>query len=512
MAVVVNWKWRRGLIGAITWRGRCCAVTFNDTYMCAKFFLCCIHAAHDEFHATSLFDAVWLIRQRPSSSIPLLFGDLNCDLLPAFSNDFFSDLANRKLHHAVERRNLFEAIDPLSMYVCGHNVRSNPKGHDAIYPFTRVPLVEQLGTPSFIDSVCAHSSLVDLQFDVIWDDAPADHAFIRFVLHVASAHVRPRRRFSAWHARSDQEFLIATQANPPPDDMCIDTFVSYMKDMQALTCTPLNRRQRRLLREPFAVKSLRSKLRLCTQRRQRQKIQDEIWNLRRWFYSVQRSRDLVASVRRGRVLQKNTKLHNIEALNTGEHITCDCQSIGTAAVSFFANKWCVDDHETSNASKSWLARDRERYFIKWSVAQTALQRLKQTTNCDYMGVSFRAMYLLLQKKKTAFPIIGLVQSCLNDSNLIRHIELHGVFKSKVLGTPTVEKLRTLLPQAALLSYMNSIITVELEFSINAAMPRHPGIYTGEGTRGTQTLDIGSAISLGIEQNDGDKERWLYCTG
>ena len=116
-----------------------------------------------------------------------------------------------------------------------------------------------------------------------------------------------------------------------------------------------------------------------------------------------------------------------------------------------------------------------------------------------MGISYRALCLLLQNPTTAFPILALIENCLNDSSYMRQIEIHGVFKSKVAGTPSTEKLRSLLPQAAILSYMNLIVAVELEHVVNIVMPRHPGIYVGGGTRGTQTLDIGSTITLSLEK-------------
>ena len=166
MAVVVNWKWR-AFVGSITWRGRCCGVTLNDIDRSASFFLCSVHAAHDELHASSLCDAVWLIKQRPVSSIPFLFGDLNCDLLPTFPNDPFVGDPNRMQHHVAERRNLHEVLESCSMYVARHNVHSFPKGYAELLPFTRVPLGDQKGLPSFIDFVCPHNTAVECNFDVV---------------------------------------------------------------------------------------------------------------------------------------------------------------------------------------------------------------------------------------------------------------------------------------------------------------------------------------------------------
>ena len=96
------------LFKSCRWDGRCGMLSLCSGLSCANtsksIDFVGIHGAHGDQFVDSLASASNLLGLRASGSKCLLFGDFNCDQLPALPSDPFSHLPGRSQHHANRRQ------------------------------------------------------------------------------------------------------------------------------------------------------------------------------------------------------------------------------------------------------------------------------------------------------------------------------------------------------------------------------------------------------------------------
>ena len=140
------------MLRSVAWRGRCGAVHFFQTATSAtpgvNAFFICVHGAHRDLLADTLYDLAFLIKHRPYGSQVAILADWNIDMLPVHAADPWAFLEGRELHHRQQRL-LFEAFKDCSsldlhLPTMQHSVPGGPFAEECLAaPITRIPQGEQ---------------------------------------------------------------------------------------------------------------------------------------------------------------------------------------------------------------------------------------------------------------------------------------------------------------------------------------------------------------------------------
>ena len=130
-------------------------------------------------------------------------------------------------------------------------------------PITRLPEGNQEGLPAILDVVCAKDGVVVGGVEVNWFLALADHAAVLFTVPCNFLCSQIKRKQN-WRNADLQPFvdrcgtLLRSEMPDPKDTMAVLSLVTALQDEYSDKRTSA---QRRLFREPQAVKQLRLLLR-----------------------------------------------------------------------------------------------------------------------------------------------------------------------------------------------------------------------------------------------------------
>ena len=129
----------------------------------------------------------------------------------------------------------------------------------------------------------------------------------------------------------------------------------------------------------------------------------------------------------------------------------------------------MGDSSKEGPLRKWLGSVSGKFEVDEETVRHAVVRFKKVAKIDYMGVSYALFDRLLAIIDSRAALVELAEDTLSSSDLRRKIETHGVVKGKLPGAVLASKTRTLLPQCALLTFMQIIVCFSFSLLCSVAI-------------------------------------------
>ena len=507
MKLLVNNKWC-GMVKAIRWEGRACIIHvragWSDSPARLDSAIIFAHFSHDD-PFSDIWDVTQLARGRPRNSDCMLMGDLNIDYLSQFADDPWAHLRADSAHHEF-RRHVFQELAVemgWSLQNITHVVGGPPPPWAEgalVAPVSRVPVGDQIGAPTLIDTIWARPALGAKQREVVlnWSAAPADHAVISTPLASARfASRRPRRL--QWRPASPATVAADIAALIPADFADLRAFNAWVVKAQEETACQSTRAVRRRLREPWFVKLLRRRRAQARTAREAAAIGRQIHQQRRKFYKMLRQQRALQRVWQGGVVERSRRLWDTTVLRSGGRDVYDEATLAHLAAQTFAEKWS-DENADNLAEISTFLEETAGQEIQFddSAIIEALEAQRRPARTDTMGVNGNFLITAVAAGALA-PLARMLRALWRDQAGMSQFCVEGFTKAKSLGPIPPEKLRAILPPPWLLRILHYIVVSQLEPFVKRECPQEPHVYLSGGTKGTQTGDIAFSFFLAVEK-------------
>lgn len=351
----------------VTWRGRCCGLSINllsqkpqwERSACASvvgghdgntLLFIGLHHKPGEDIAGLLADVLWLIKQAPRGCMVLISGDWNLDVLkwsqgqPSNDSHHFISPSQAEeeenwlaLHNFVQARMLTFRIPEVML-----NAQQFELIHQTTAPFSRVPVGSQglSARPSLIDwSLCSSSLRCQERLD--WAGAPGDHAWLLVTVCMIMKK-RKQRPQKTWGC-GNVDKMCRQLAAFPPDLANVPAAMASLRSAMIQNANGATAKERKVQREPFAIRQLRARLHNATDESWRVKWQKRLHSARAAWYKTMAEQATATRIYRGGVVKRRQALWPIRALARPDGaVTHSNNEMLQMVGEHFASKWRVE--------------------------------------------------------------------------------------------------------------------------------------------------------------------------
>ena len=484
------------------WEGRAGAIWMSDRNV--NLWIVGVHIAHGECRLDSLSDLARLQHMRPWGSLTLLSGDLNSDFLPTMELDPWRTLENRSERHCIERTQIdhFASTFSLNLHLgdCVDGVPGGVFAHQALgVPFTRVPRGDACETsvPSLIDMSLLSPELT-MHTTVDWTVLPfSDHACV--VNTCEEPLVRVMRRGVKTHWRCDDYEACETwiTATAPPDFDHIADAQFFMLDAMKRWANQATCRQRRRNFVPMQVRSLALKLQSCQSEEHASIVRKGIrvaWKVANTRRQTVRS---IATVKKGGVIEKRTKLHRITAIQSGDQLFSDEPSIQAKLLDEFTRRWgSADEHTRMRLHDYALYNDGEEIEITGRQLSGACQAVRQRYKLDMDGLCVQIIDATAKARPAAMARV--FARLLSDTATMSTLQVRACVFGKRNAITEAKDVRAIIPLSSILQVCDALIADRFHSKLNHIVPQTHSCFFGARPQ-TQTLEIAHTAHMVLEK-------------
>lgn len=370
------------------------------------------------------------------------------------------------------------------------------------FPYTRVPLGCQPGSPSLIDFAVANKGSVKRAMGT-WRHSPSDHCILRY--DIACSFLMSKRSRSHFvcadwdnavrYARLCWPLLDSESTSERASSVC-----AFLKDVVTRFQVGKSAAQRRSERLPFSLRMLYRRLDLCHDN-EREALRAQCWRQRLIWLKALRTEALKRRVDRGGVVSSRKKLFPVRSLSVSSGPISDDHGIAHACASSFSDKFGSKLLQLRSNVLDF-ARESEGHsppFGELDVA-IALEKLRRPSKLDRDGLCVDVLCIAFEAAPDKF--VSWLSDAVSSEEFMKSQASPMYCFGKHSSHTSIKHLRGLIPPNTFLRLTDFLLSSSLQNHLLRIIPKIPGVFVG-AQRYTQVRDLGHSLALLVEKGVDD---------
>ena len=330
-----------------------------------------------------------------------------------------------------------------------------------------------------------------------WDGAPGDRCWN--LVNFCVAHTpKPRRPSPVWRCTDKIGFQQAVIDDMPAEFTSVDHFHDFVASKMSAFESNISAKARIRTWEPFAIKELRRRIRICLDPARADTMRMRLFNVR-VAWAKRRDDARTENELRHRRL-KSKKLGNlfpynsleVDGIPTVEQELWPCE-----VVNEFERRWKQSETWDRDLMECQGALSDHAVTVTAYEVRACLNEMTRKARRDIHSVSVEAISLV---HKLCVPLAVLCSHVLSSDSWASQLKTHGRVRCKVAGSSKVSDSRGILPMERLAELCHRLWISKCSSILQAFSKRNQTdcLMLGSG-RGSGTAEVSFAQMLVLEK-------------
>ena len=422
---------------------------------------------HAQAHTSDIFE---LSKLAPFNASVTIAGDWNIDVL------WKSEVNNidQSSKHIEQHEDRY--IDCLSMIesfrarkfssLTDHHPlysRPGPFRDKCIFaPITHVPVGERIHTdvPSLLD--WAWTTCINATSSLTWSLFDSDHAAVLYDLNCPWSVTLAEK--SSWLYRDLDECVTWIAQECPSIFTDLDSFVSFCQQGMKLHGEDDIQKTKHREKMPFQLRSLYKELSTCTNESRRQELTLLASKLNKKCRPKLISNESRSHIKKGKVLEKRTKLHTIKSLsinldNNTEFSEFDEDKMLPHIFNHCNGKWMCSKEQADVLFESIMNLSNVSFQASWIQVFGAINKIIHRSKVDSSGVAGSFICMMFAAVPNTF--MAFLNSFLSNISQVKELIIKASVFAKKSMHSHVRDIRAILPMPWLLFLLDVIVSQEV---------------------------------------------------